>query len=159
MIRVLFVCTGNICRSPTAEGVFRHQVAQAGLERRIEADSVGTRAYHIGQPPDPRTVAAALVRGYDLAGLRGRQIVAADFDRFDLVLALDVDHRDELRQIAPPQRRERVRLLLDFAPETGHRSVPDPYYGGPEGFDLVLDLVEAASRGLLAHLREQAGAH
>lgn len=155
MIRVLFVCTGNICRSPTAEGVFRRQVEQAGLGRRIEADSAGTRAYHIGEPPDPRTVAAARARGYAIGHLRGRQIGPNDFDRFDLILALDVDHRDELLHIAPPQRRERVRLLLDFAPESGHRSVPDPYYGGPEGFELVLDLVEAASRGLLAHLQQK----
>jgi protein-tyrosine phosphatase len=155
MKRVLFVCTGNICRSPTAEGVFRTLVEQAGLADRIGADSAGTHGYHIGEPPDPRTQAAASARGYDLSGLRARRIAREDFSRFDLVLALDRDHHTILAGFAPPSAGRKLRLLMEFARRSGTDEVPDPYYGGPDGFERVLDLVEDASEGLLEHLRDE----
>ena len=153
MGRVLFVCTGNICRSPTAEGVFRHLVRAQGLEHRFEADSAGTFAYHVGEPPDGRTIRAARARGYDLSALRARVVTLADFDRFDLLLALDQGHRRELLHLAPHrQGAERVRLLLDYAPAHKGQDVPDPYYGDRADFERVLDLVEAGCRGLLTAL-------
>jgi protein-tyrosine phosphatase len=162
--RVLFVCTGNICRSPTAEGVFRHLVAEAGLADRIDVDSAGTHGYHIGEPPDPRAVAAAARRGIDIAGQRARRVRPEDFERFDLVLAMDQGHLRHLRALRRAEHRAEIRLLLDYhRPPGGNpllRDVPDPYYGGEEGFDDVLDLIEAASRGLLdslsARLRQSA---
>lgn len=153
MIKILFVCTGNICRSPTAEGVFRALVAAEGLDGRVTTDSAGTHAYHLGEPPDRRSAAAALKRGIDLSGLRARKVRPADFDDFDLVLAMDRSHADILRQMCPPDRGERVQLFLDFAPELGIKDVPDPYYGEGDGFERVLDMIEAGSRGVLAHLR------
>ncbi len=152
MQRVLFVCLGNSCRSPTALAVFRQLLSSHPARERIEADSAGTHAYHAGSPPDRRSSAAARARGIDMTGLRARQVMPADFDRFDLLLAMDEDNFQHLLEIAPPARRDRVRLLLDFAPELGRREVPDPYYGGPGGFEEVLDLVEAAACGLLAAL-------
>ena len=154
MKRVLFVCTGNICRSPTAEGVFRRFVAQAGLEGRIGMDSAGTHGYHVGEPPDPRTQAAASARGYDLSGLRARRIAREDFNRFDLVLAMDRDHHEILAGFAPAGAGHKLRLLMEFARRSGVDEVPDPYYGGPDGFELVLNLVEDAAEGLLDHLRD-----
>ncbi|ROR32648.1 low molecular weight protein-tyrosine-phosphatase [Inmirania thermothiophila] len=151
-IGVLFVCMGNICRSPTAEGVFRRLLAESPLAGRVRVDSAGTHAYHVGEPPDPRAQAAAAARGIDLAGLRARVVTVADFDRFDHVLAMDRDNLRALERICPPGREDRLRLLMSFAPETGVEEVPDPYYGGSRGFQHVLDLVEAACRGLLAHL-------
>jgi protein-tyrosine phosphatase len=153
MKRVLFVCTGNICRSPTAEGVFRRLVEQAGLADRIGVDSAGTHGYHVGEPPDPRTQAAASARGYDLSGLRARRIMREDFSSFDLVLALDRDHHALLARFAPPTTGHKLRLLMEFSRRSGTDEVPDPYYGGPDGFELVLDLVEDAAAGLLDHLR------
>ncbi|MBI1208746.1 MAG: low molecular weight phosphotyrosine protein phosphatase [Azospirillum sp.] len=153
MVRILFVCTGNICRSPTVEGVFRDVVTVAGLDGRIAADSAGTFGYHIGEPPDPRSVAAAAARGYDIAGQRARQVTRQDFDRFDLLLAMDRGHRRELLRLAPAGRQDRVGLFLDYAPELGFSEVPDPYYGGRDGFEQVLDLAEAGARGLLAALQ------
>lgn len=150
MKRVLFVCTGNICRSPTAEGVFRHLAVDAGIA--VEADSAGTHGYHIGEPPDPRTVAAAARRGFDLNSLRARRVKREDFNQFDLILAMDRGHLAHLETMRPQDARAQVKLFLDYHPET-KRDVPDPYYGGPEGFEHVLDLVEAASRGLLDDLR------
>lgn len=155
MIRVLFVCMGNICRSPTAEGVFKHLVAAEGLAERIESDSAGTHDYHIDAPPDSRSQAAAALRGYDLSTLRARQVKVQDFADFDYVLAMDEANRVALRKLCPTQFRERVRLFLEFAPAAGRREVPDPYYGGQQGFEAVLDLVEDAARGLLEHIREQ----
>ncbi|HTH17628.1 MAG TPA: low molecular weight protein-tyrosine-phosphatase [Magnetospirillum sp.] len=153
MIKVLFVCTGNICRSPTAEGVFRALVEGEGLADRIVADSAGTHGYHVGEPPDGRSTAAAAKRGIELCSLRARKVRPADFDEFDLVLAMDRGHYDILRRLCPPGRADRVRLFLDFAPELGIKDVPDPYYGAGDGFERVLDMVEAGSRGLLDHIR------
>ena len=153
-LRLLFVCTGNICRSPTAEGVFRARAIAAGLGHRVLADSAGTHGYHIGAPPDPRSCAAALRRSIDLSALRARQVRAEDFDRFDLLLAMDRGHLRALRGLAPAERAGRAQLFLDYAPRLGLKDVPDPYYGGPEGFEQVLDLIEAASDGLLDHLRQ-----
>jgi len=149
---ILFVCSGNICRSPTAEGVFRALAMREAPWLRGTIDSAGMHDFHAGEPPDPRTIAAARRRGYDLSVLRARRIEPDDFDRFDLLLAMDDGHRDGLLALAPPDRQERLRLLLDYADGAGHREVPDPYYGGPEAFEQVLDLAEHAARGLLSAL-------
>jgi protein-tyrosine phosphatase len=153
-MKILFVCMGNICRSPTAEAVLRTLAAREAPELAIEVDSAGTAGYHVGSPPDPRTRAAARRRGYDLERLRARVIEPTDFERFDLILAMDEENLHVLRRRAPPPAHERVRLFLEFAPQQDVREVPDPYYGGPNGFEEVLDLVEVAARGLLAHLRQ-----
>jgi len=151
-VKILFVCLGNICRSPTAEGVLRTLAAREAPELDLVVDSAGTAGYHIGEPPDPRTQQAAARRGYELGTLRARVIEPADFERFDLILAMDRENLKVLRRRAPPQAHERLRLLLEFAPDATPADVPDPYYGGPNGFEEVLDLVEVAARGLLAHL-------
>ena len=152
MVNVLFVCLGNICRSPTAEGVFRHMVAQAGLADRIAVDSAGTAGYHVGEPPDRRAQAAACGRGIDLSGLRGRQATADDFRRFHYVLAMDRDNHRDLRRICPKGADDRLHLFLEFAPHPTLKDVPDPFYGDVDGFERVLDLIERASRGLLDHI-------
>jgi protein-tyrosine phosphatase len=153
-IRVLMVCTGNICRSPTAEGVLRHGVERAGLGHRIEVDSAGTTDYHVGEAPDSRAQAHAQRRGIDLSAQRARLVQLADFDHFDWVLAMDHSHLQRLRQMSSPDQAGRIRLLLDFAPEAmvEEREVPDPYYGGEAGFERVFDLVEIGCQGLLAAL-------
>src|ERR1700743_3513649 len=156
-MKILFVCLGNICRSPTAEIVFREIVAREAPDLAIEIDSAGTAAYHVGAPPDSRTRQAALRRGYDMSALRARVVEPQDFGRFDLILAMDRQNFDTLRQRAPAMVHVRIRLFLDFAPEADTTEVPDPYYGGPNGFEEVLDLVEAAAHGLLAHGRTEAG--
>ncbi|MCM2490564.1 low molecular weight protein-tyrosine-phosphatase [Burkholderia glumae] len=148
-----FVCLGNICRSPTAEGVMRAQVGAAGLEHVIEIDSAGTGDWHVGAPPDPRAQQAARSRGYDLSALRARQIEAADFERFDLLLAMDEANLAELRRRAPAEHRHKLRLLMEFAGDGAVREVADPYFGGAPGFEQVLDQCEAACAGLLASLR------
>jgi len=153
MIKVLFVCTGNICRSPTAEGVFRALVAAEGLAGHVATDSAGTHAYHVGEPPDGRSTAAALRRGIDLSDLRARKVRVSDYAEFDLVLAMDRGHADILRRQCPTDLAGRVRLFLDFAPDLGIKDVPDPYYGGGDGFERVLDMIEAGSAGLLSHIR------
>jgi protein-tyrosine phosphatase len=150
---ILFVCMGNICRSPTAEGVFRRTVAAESLAFTLNIDSAGTHAYHVGKPPDPRARRAAETRGIDLTGKRARQVTVDDFARFDLVLAMDELNHATLLELCPPEHRDRVRLFLEFAPQLGRVDVPDPYYGGNNGFEYVLDLVEEASRGLLEHVR------
>lgn len=157
-MRILFVCLGNICRSPTAEVVFRAVASREAPDIVLEIDSAGTAGYHVGELPDRRTRQAAARRGYDLSALRARVVEPRDFEYFDLILAMDRENLRALERRAPAERRERLRLFLDFAPETGISEVPDPYYGGPNGFEDVLDLIEAASRGLLQHLRRQSDA-
>lgn len=154
-IGVVFVCMGNICRSPTAEAVFRNQVTSAGLDERIHIDSAGTHDYHIGEPPDPRTRQAAAQRGYDMSDLRGRQVAAADFERFDYVLAMDHANLSILQRLRPREAKGHLGLFLEFARRHEELEVPDPYYGGKEGFERVLDMVEDAAEGLLAHIRRQ----
>jgi protein-tyrosine phosphatase len=157
-MKILLVCLGNICRSPTAEAVLRTLAAREAPELELEVDSAGTAGYHIGEPPDPRTRAAARRRGYDLAALRARIVEPEDFERFDLILAMDRENLSVLRRRAPTAAHERLRLFLEFAPQASLEDVPDPYYGGPNGFEEVLDLVEEATRGLLRHLRQRARA-
>lgn len=154
-MRVLFVCLGNICRSPTAEAVFRAVVARDAPDLVVEIDSAGTGGYHIGDPPDPRSQEAASRRGYDLASIRARRIESQDFERFDLILAMDRENLATLKERAPRAARAQLRLFLEFIPDTDTVEVPDPYYGGPNGFEHVLDLVEAASDSLVRHLRER----
>ena len=152
---VLFVCMGNICRSPTAEGVFRKVVADAGLERLIHIDSAGTHAYHVGEAPDRRAQEAALRRGFELGAQKARRVADEDFARFDLILAMDRLNLETLRDRADEAQHSRVRLLLEFAGSARLDDVPDPYYGGAAGFERVLDLVEDASQGLLQHIRRE----
>ena len=156
-ISVLFVCMGNICRSPTAQGVFERLVEAHKLADVIEIDSAGTHAYHIGERPDERASAAAMQRGIDLSTQQARRVSPDDFDRFDYVLAMDQDNYEILAASCPSGLRSRVRLFLEFAPDLPTREVPDPYYGGPSGFERVLDLIEEASEGLLAEIRQQHG--
>jgi protein-tyrosine phosphatase len=150
---VLMVCMGNICRSPTAEGVFRHLVEQAGLQDRIQIDSAGTLDYHAGSPPDHRSCHHASLRGYDLSGLRARQVQIQDFARYDLILAMDSQNLKWLWKRCPPQHDHKLRRLMDFAPAGMGEEVADPYTGGPQGFETVLDHIEAACQGLLQHVR------
>lgn len=154
-VKVLFVCLGNICRSPTAHGVFQHLVDKAGLQHAIKVDSAGTGAWHIGEPPDGRAMQAAQKRGYDLSPLRARRFTAEDLQEFDYVLAMDEENLQDMLadNIKPP--RTHVGLFLDFDKNAQFREVPDPYYGGPKGFERVLDLIESASRELLDHIRNQ----
>lgn len=151
-MKVLFVCMGNICRSPTAEGVFRRLVAERAPGFDVEIDSAGTHDYHVGDPPDRRAVAAAARRGIDISSLRARVVEQEDFARFDLLIAMDRLNLATLVDRSPEQYRERVRLFLEFAPAIDEDDVPDPYYGGPVGFERVLDLAEEASSGLLVQL-------
>ncbi|MBY4675262.1 low molecular weight protein-tyrosine-phosphatase [Marinobacterium arenosum] len=152
MTRVLFVCLGNICRSPTAHGVFLHKVSRSGMADLIEVDSAGTAAYHIGKAPDARATAAAARRGYDLSPLRARQAKPVDFQRYDYVLAMDSQNLADLRDICPADYQGHLGLFLEFAGLSG-AEVPDPYYGGDAGFERVLDLVEQAADGLLQRIR------
>lgn len=148
-VEVLFVCTGNICRSPTAEGVFRKLVADAGLSGAIVADSAGTHAYHTGEAPDPRAQRAAARRGYDLSGLCARRVERADFERFDLVVAMDLEHFEILSGLAGAAGAAKLKMMMSFASRFEEKDVPDPYYGGPQDFERVLDMLEDAARGLL----------
>ncbi len=150
---ILFVCTGNICRSPIAEGVFRHYVEKSGLSDRFLIDSAGTHGYHIGEAPDSRGVAAAMARGIDMSDLRARKVTARDFNDFDLILAMDTGHYDIMRPMALPDCRARLSMFMDFAPGAGIIDVPDPYYGGEAEFEYVLDLAEQGVTGLLKHLK------
>jgi protein-tyrosine phosphatase len=152
---VLMVCMGNLCRSPTAEAVFRHQVREAGLQDRIRIDSAGTHDYHVGSPPDERSCHHARLRGYDLSRLRARQVEPADFESFDLILAMDWDNLRLLEEECPPEHRHKLRRLMEFAPAGLGDVVADPYYGGRQGFEAVLDHVEKACQGLLQHIRTQ----
>lgn len=152
-VRVLFVCLGNICRSPTAEGVFQNVIEQHGLSHWIETDSAGTHAYHVGDPPDRRAQAAAARRGVDLSPLRARRAIEDDFYRFDYVLAMDRDNYAHLESLCPPGHEHKLHLFLGFANGLDVDEVPDPYYGATAGFERVLDLIEAAAEGLLADIR------
>jgi low molecular weight protein-tyrosine phosphatase len=155
--RVLFVCMGNICRSPTAEGVLRKLIEQRTPPRpAIEVDSAGTHAYHAGEPPDRRAQRAAERRGIDISGRRARRVRIEDFERFDWVLAMDRLNYELLRELSPQEYRDRVKLFLEFAPQLGREDVPDPYYGGANGFEYVLDLVEEAAASLLEFLESDA---
>jgi len=151
-VGVLFVCMGNICRSPSAEGVFRAVAKREGLMRKLLIDSAGTHDYHIGEPPDARAIASAQRRGYDIAKLRARQFEAKDFSRFDWIVAMDRNNLHRLIEMQPKEFGGHVGLLLDFAPHLGIREIPDPYYGGPDGFERMLDLIEPASEALLARI-------
>ena len=154
-VSVLFVCMGNICRSPTAEGMFRKLHQELAPELDIHMDSAGTHAYHIGDPPDLRSQAAALERGVDISSLRGRQVGTQDFQDFDYIIAMDSDNLRRLQALRPKQARAELKLLLEYAPKTSLTDVPDPYYGGADGFERVLDLVEAGSSGLLDEIRKR----
>lgn len=149
-MRILFVCLGNICRSPTAEGVFRRMVGEVGLGHKVFVDSAGTHDYHVGSAPDSRAQAAARRRGYDLSNLRGRQFGFDDCLRFDYIIAMDRGNYNRILSQCNAGAGGNVRLLMEFAPERPEREVPDPYGGGEQGFEYVLDLIEEASRGLLA---------
>ncbi|GAA6152154.1 low molecular weight protein-tyrosine-phosphatase [Pseudoteredinibacter isoporae] len=157
-VSVLFVCLGNICRSPTADGVFQQKVKAAGLADQIIIDSAGTGGWHIGNPADPRASKYAAKRGYDMSALRARQVVSSDFERFDYILAMDNNNLQDLQAMCPDAYQDRVQLMLDYLPEdfpTPTSEVPDPYYGGDDGFEWVLDLIEAASDRLLADIQQR----
>ncbi|WP_024851588.1 low molecular weight protein-tyrosine-phosphatase [Hydrogenovibrio kuenenii] len=152
-VRVLFVCLGNICRSPTAHAVFRRMVDEAALSDLVLIDSAGTAAYHVGKQPDARSTQVAESRGIPMADLRARKVDLGDIIQFDYILAMDRSNYMDLMELALPEHREKIRMFLDFAPEYDETEVPDPYYGGPAGFDHVFDLVTAASKGLLDDIR------
>ena len=154
-VSVLFVCMGNICRSPTAEGVFRRYVADAGLDEAVHADSAGTHTYHSGNPPDHRASEAARQRGYSLSGMRARKVTSTDFESFDFILAMDEDNLFNLQEMADAEHHGKIRLFLEFSRNPELREVPDPYYGGSSGFERVLDLVEDASQALLDSVKEK----
>ena len=149
MVKVLFVCLGNICRSPSAEGVFRDLVERRATDLQIHIDSAGTHAYHVGHPPDSRATAAAARRGIDLSQLQGRKASVSDIEEFDYVLAMDRENHRNLLAISRQEHRQKVRLLMDFAVDRSEQEVPDPYYGGDRGFEQVLDMIEEAAEGLL----------
>lgn len=149
IVNVLFVCTGNICRSPAAEGVFRSLVEARGLANRISADSAGTGSWHVGEPPDGRMQEAALRRGVDLSEQRARQVHRGDFTTFDVIAAMDREHLRDLTGLCPPDQNHRLTLFLERVPEVGILDTPDPYYGAADGFEFVMDLVERGAAALL----------
>lgn len=155
-VKVLFVCMGNICRSPTAHGVFQQLVQEQGLSQSIRVDSAGTHSYHVGNPPDARSQATAKQRGVDLSTLRARRFVSEDFNEFDYVLGMDADNLADMRAIRPDDARARLQLMLEYATRFNQREVPDPYFGN-DGFELVFDMIDDASRGLLQHIRAEHG--
>lgn len=158
MVRVLIVCMGNICRSPMAEGVLRRMVDEAGLGESITVASAGTHSYHVGSAPDERGQQAALQRGVDLGAIRAKQVAPEDLDTFDYLLAMDRNnYRHLLSCCAKSEHRKKIHLFMEYAPELSEPEVPDPYYGGINGFERVMDLIEEASRGFLVHLRAQHG--
>lgn len=154
-IKVLFVCMGNICRSPLAHGLFEHRVERAGLSDRISIDSAGTHAYHVGEAPDPRSQQTALKHGFDLSSQRGRKVTASDFEKFDYVLAMDRDNHASLSAQCPAEHRHKLKLFLEFAPHLEESEVPDPYYGGDSGFEHVYQLIDAAADGLMADIESR----
>ena len=151
-VSVLFVCMGNICRSPTAEGVFRHVVKEGNMSDQIVVDSAGTHAYHIGESPDPRSQSTALSRGVNLSAQRARKAIAEDFDRFDYVIAMDRSNFEDLKRLKGDNQKANLHLFMEFANDWDNQEVPDPYYGGGNGFEDVFDMVQSASEGLLAHI-------
>jgi len=153
--RILFVCMGNICRSPTAEAVFRSLALRSWPDLAVESDSAGTHGYHVGRPPDERAQRVARAHGIDMSAQRARALQAEDFDRFDHILVMDQQNHSAALALAPPGRRDRVRLLLDYAPQLALREVPDPYYGDLTDFERVFDLSEQAARGLLQSLANE----
>ena len=155
MISVLFVCMGNICRSPTAEGVFRKMVAESTLAGKINIDSAGTHGYHVGAPPDARAIEHAARRGYDLSSLRCRRVNATDFERFDYILAADAMNVKQLKAMCPTRLAHKIEYLLDYGGEEEEFEVPDPYQGEAKDFELALDLIEEGCRGLLEYLTDQ----
>ncbi len=152
---ILFVCLGNICRSPIAEGVFRHIAAQRGLSDSFSVDSAGLGSWHIGHPADRRAQAALQARGIDISGLRARQVTPADFDQFDLILAMDRANREGLLKLAPKDRHHKITLFMEYAPNLCVQEIPDPFFGDKESFDYVCQLIDAACRGLLVSLTTQ----
>lgn len=152
MMKILMVCMGNICRSPLAEGVVRRLADRVGMNARIEVDSAGTLAYHAGEQPDPRAKKVAARRGYDLSGMRARRVAEDDFSHFDLVLAMDKQNLAALERVCPEEYLHKLGLFMEYAEDTGQDEIPDPYYGGPDGFERVLDMCEAAARGLIASI-------
>lgn len=152
-MKVLFVCMGNICRSPTAEGVFRHMLAESAPHLEVYVESAGTHAYHVGEPPDKRAQAAARERGYDLSSIRARRVQDSDFEMFDYILAMDEDNHRLLVERCPAEHKAKIRYFLEFHAQAPGPNVPDPYYGSSNGFDYVLDLVVEASRGLIKELQ------
>jgi protein-tyrosine phosphatase len=152
-IKVLFVCMGNICRSPTADAVMQHKVNAAGLADRVSVDSAGTISHHVGASPDKRAQAAAKERGYNMSKLRARQLVAEDFDSFDYILAMDLDNLEVIKELQPADYRGNAGLFLQFLPESDYEEVPDPYYGGSKGFQVVLNLVEQGCDALIEDIR------
>lgn len=157
MTRVLMVCMGNICRSPMAEGMLRKALEDAGLDRRVEVDSAGTHAYHIGAAPDPRAQQAIRRRGIDISSQRGRHVADEDFERFDYILVMDGDNYDRLMARAPARHRDKIRRLLSFSRRFPNLDVVDPYYGGPEGFEENLDMIEDAVAGLIKEITGETG--
>lgn len=159
MMKILMVCMGNICRSPLAEGVVRRLADRAGMNARIEVDSAGTLAYHAGEQPDPRAKKVAASRGYDLSGMRARRVAEDDFSHFDLVLAMDKQNLAALERVCPEEYLHKLGLFMDYAEDTGLDEIPDPYYGGPDGFEHVLDMCEAAAQGLIASITGPGNRH
>lgn len=155
--RVLLVCMGNICRSPTAEGVLRQFIKKNGLGDRVEVDSAGTHGYHVGEAPDQRTQRAASARGYNLSQQRARKVAYQDLEYFDLILAMDKTNLENLKRMAPPEAHERIKLFMEYSRNFDDDEVPDPYYGLGHGFDLVLDMVEDAAQGLVDELKASLG--
>lgn len=154
-VKILFVCLGNICRSPTGEGVCRRLAEERGIDGDLFIDSAGTSGWHVGEAPDPRAQEEALRRGIDLSGQRSRQVQRDDFARFDYILAMDGDNLRELKSLCPRQYRDRLHRCTDFAPDLGVNAVPDPYYGGPGGFGRVFDIIEASVNGLLDEIERE----
>ena len=155
--RVLMVCMGNICRSPTAKVVLRNFIKINGLGDKVEVDSAGTHGYHVGEAPDPRTQRAALIRGYDMSQLRARKVAHQDLDYFDLILAMDKSNLDNLQRIALPEQLPKIQLFMDYSSNFDEQEVPDPYYGLGYGFDLVIDMVEDAAAGLAQEISRRLG--
>ncbi|MEX0617668.1 MAG: low molecular weight protein-tyrosine-phosphatase [Pseudohongiellaceae bacterium] len=153
-MKILLVCLGNICRSPTAHGVLEHRISQSGLRGKVTLDSAGTGGYHIGSSPDSRSIEAAMKRGYDLNPLRARQVAQQDFETFDYILAMDANNLKELRLRCPEEYQHKLQLFLEYS-DSGETSVPDPYFGGADGFQHVLTLIEEACDGLVAHILAQ----